>query len=51
VLLLRDADWRWMAGRNDSPWYPTMRLFRQRRPGDWGDPIAEVARELAESAR
>ncbi len=29
-------DWRWMIERNDSPWYPTMKLFRQPRPGDWG---------------
>ena len=31
-----DICWRWMRGRDDSPWYPTMRLFRQPRPGDWG---------------
>jgi hypothetical protein len=36
TLLPFDADWRWMQpARNDSPWYPTMRLFRQPRPGDW----------------
>ena len=37
VMLHADADWRWMADRTDSPWYPTARLFRQRpdRPGDW----------------
>ena len=31
VLLKTDADWRWLLDRSDSPWYPTMRLFRQRR--------------------
>ncbi|CAN5164909.1 hypothetical protein BH20VER2_BH20VER2_10060 [soil metagenome] len=46
VLLRAEADWRWMDGRADSPWYPTMRLFRQAREGDW-KPVAErVAAEL-----
>jgi hypothetical protein len=40
-------DWRWMLGRNDSPWYPTMRLFRQKTDGDWAGVIDEVARDLA----
>lgn len=35
VLLQQAADWRWMTGRNDSPWYPRMRLFRQRHEGQW----------------
>ncbi|NJM28085.1 MAG: glycosyltransferase family 9 protein [Pseudanabaena sp. RU_4_16] len=35
VMLPFAADWRWMLGREDSPWYPTMRLFRQRQNGDW----------------
>jgi Flp pilus assembly protein TadD len=35
VLLPFAADWRWLLGRQDSPWYPTMRLFRQKEPGDW----------------
>lgn len=39
-------DWRWLDGRNDSPWYPTMRIFRQRDPGDWGEVLARVQREL-----
>ncbi|HEX2202223.1 MAG TPA: glycosyltransferase family 9 protein [Longimicrobium sp.] len=46
TLLHADPDWRWMEGRDDSPWYPTMRLFRQPRPGDWGSAIARVAAEL-----
>ena len=41
------ADWRWLTGRDDSPWYPTMRLFRQRRWGDWNDLFARMAGELA----
>jgi ADP-heptose:LPS heptosyltransferase len=40
------CDWRWMIDRDDSPWYPTMRLFRQGREGDWDDVAARVAREL-----
>jgi tetratricopeptide (TPR) repeat protein len=42
------ADWRWLHGRDDSPWYPTMRLFRQRAPGDWTDVMARIARAAAE---
>ena len=41
------SDWRWMADRDDTPWYPTMRLFRQRRFGDWDELFARLARELA----
>lgn len=48
VLLAHTPDWRWMLDRNDSPWYPTMRLFRQPQPGDWAYVIDEVARGLQE---
>jgi len=41
-------DWRWGIGRNDSPWYPTMRLFRQQRRGDWGTVICELIEALVE---
>jgi len=41
------ADWRWMLEREDSPWYPTMRLFRQRRDEAWTDVIAWLADELS----
>ncbi|HET9835222.1 MAG TPA: hypothetical protein VFP88_02585 [Rhodanobacteraceae bacterium] len=46
TLLPADCDWRWMRRRADSPWYPTMRLFRQTRAGEWGDVVAEVAYAL-----
>lgn len=46
TLLHWDADWRWMTDRNDSPWYPTMRLFRQSQPGDWGEVIRSVRAAL-----
>jgi tetratricopeptide (TPR) repeat protein len=39
-------DWRWLLDRTDCPWYPTMRLFRQRRPGDWDDVFERMATEL-----
>ena len=48
VLNRYDACWRWMHGRNDSPWYPTMRLFRQSSFGDWDGVIAEVVAALRE---
>jgi len=44
VMLPYPGDWRWMLERDDSPWYPTMRLFRQQRPGVW-DPVFERARK------
>jgi len=46
ILLPFDPDWRWMRGRSDSPWYPTVRLFRQSRPGDWATVVASVYGEL-----
>ena len=39
-------DWRWLLGREDSPWYPTMRLFRQTRPGQWEDVFHRIAEAL-----
>jgi tetratricopeptide (TPR) repeat protein len=47
LLLPFAADWRWMQGRADSPWYPAMRIFRQPRIGDWHSVIAEVRQALA----
>ena len=46
TLLTFASDWRWMRERDDSPWYPTMRLFRQPAPGDWRCVIADVRRHL-----
>jgi hypothetical protein len=50
VLLARPSDWRWMLDRADSPWYPSLRLFRQPVPGAWREPIGEVAAALREWA-
>lgn len=48
VLLPFAPDWRWQSGRNDSPWYPTMRLFRQRVRGDWDEVLQRVSNNLLE---
>ena len=42
-----DSEWRWMLDRSDSPWYPTVRLFRQRQLGDWDQVFRDMAVELA----
>ncbi len=47
VLLASAADWRWQSGRLDSPWYPTVRLFRQPRAGDWEAVIRDVVAALS----
>lgn len=46
VLLPYVADWRWFRDRTDSPWYPSMRLFRQKTLGDWSSVMQEVEHEL-----
>ncbi|WP_094603230.1 Beta-barrel assembly-enhancing protease [Sporomusa silvacetica DSM 10669] len=46
TLLPAANEWRWLLARNDTPWYPTMRLFRQTAPGDWGGVMTAVAQEL-----
>jgi hypothetical protein len=46
VLLPFSADWRWLEDRDESPWYPTARLFRQSAPGDWPGVVDRVARQL-----
>ena len=47
VALKSDAEWRWLTERADSPWYPTMRLFRQSRRGVWSDVFKAMARQVA----
>ncbi|MEA2726682.1 MAG: hypothetical protein QOF70_1157 [Acetobacteraceae bacterium] len=53
ILIPKAADWRWMLDREDSPWYPSLRLFRQQKPGAWDEPMgklrAALSRELAGS--
>jgi hypothetical protein len=50
VMLSSVADWRWLLDCDDSPWYPTMRLFRQSSIGDWSGVIRRVAIELQQFA-
>jgi tetratricopeptide (TPR) repeat protein len=50
VALKSDAEWRWLTERADSPWYPTMRLFRQTRRGVWSDVFEAMASELIQLA-
>jgi hypothetical protein len=46
LLNCHDHCWRWLCGREDTPWYPTMRLFKQPRPGDWPSVMHRVSVEL-----
>jgi hypothetical protein len=46
TLLAFVPDFRWLLGRDDTPWYPTMRLFRQTARGDWAGVMNRVVREL-----
>ena len=46
IVLRQACDWRWMLDRQDSPWYPTARLYRQPKPADWSGVFEEMARNL-----
>ena len=46
ILLPHAPEWRWMLDRDDTPWYPTARLFRQKRRGDWESVIERVRASL-----
>ncbi|MBW8036296.1 MAG: glycosyltransferase family 9 protein, partial [Planctomycetes bacterium] len=46
ALIPFEPDWRWMLERDDSPWYPTMRLFRQKVRGDWEELFTRVGQQL-----
>lgn len=51
VMLPRNPDWRWMADRSDSPWYPGATLFRSTDYGDWSGVVARIATRLAQEFR
>ena len=48
LMLQYAADWRWMVERSDSPWYPSLRLFRQPSAGDWAGVVAQIGEALEE---
>ena len=48
VLLRHVPEWRWLLDRDDTPWYPTMRLFRQRQAGDWAAPVEQLVAHVRE---
>ncbi len=50
LLPRHKTDWRWLQDRNDSPWYPRTRLYRQPSRGDWDTPLTALARDLAQLA-
>jgi ADP-heptose:LPS heptosyltransferase len=49
TMLPKGCDWRWLATRADSPWYPCMRLFRQESRGDWSDVMRRISFALCET--
>jgi ADP-heptose:LPS heptosyltransferase len=51
LLVPFSPDWRWLLDRTDSPWYPSMRIFRQATLGDWKGPVNRLQQELADVAR
>lgn len=51
LLLQHAADWRWLEGRDDSPWYPSLRIFRQPAPGAWSDVIEAIEQKLQQWVR
>jgi ADP-heptose:LPS heptosyltransferase len=51
VLLPFTPDWRWLLDRDDSPWYPTAKLYRQKAVGDWNEVFARVATDLRREFR
>jgi hypothetical protein len=51
VLLPFAPDWRWLRERSDSPWYPSLRLYRQSRRGDWTDPVARLVADIRQRTK
>lgn len=49
ILLNKGCDWRWFLEREDSPWYPTARLFRQTTPGQWQEVVNRIETELRQA--
>jgi Flp pilus assembly protein TadD len=51
LLLALSPDWRWLQDRTDSPWYPSARLYRQKREGDWAEVFGRIAADMREQLR
>ena len=51
VIVPAPSDWRWMRGREDSPWYPTARVYRQPKPGDWASVVDRVIEDFGALAK
>lgn len=51
ILIPKAADWRWLLDREDSPWYPSVRLFRQQKPGAWDAPVDKLRGALSVELR
>jgi len=51
LALSTAGDWRWLMKRATSPWYPSVRIFRQARPGDWNGVLKKIAGEVAGTAK
>lgn len=49
LMLRHSGEWRWLRERADSPWYPSMRIFRQKAPGDWTGVVGEIMEQLRKS--
>jgi hypothetical protein len=46
LLLSENADWRWFIDTDSSPWYPSIKLFRQKQSGDWSSVLKRIEQEL-----
>jgi ADP-heptose:LPS heptosyltransferase len=49
VLITASPDWRWLLGRSDSPWYPSVKLYRQAQAGSWGPLLTVVSRDIGQA--
>jgi ADP-heptose:LPS heptosyltransferase len=49
ILLAYSPDWRWLLDRSDSPWYPSLKIYRQTQLNDWKDVLRHVTKELGNS--
>jgi len=47
LMLPFASEWRWLLETEQTPWYPTMRIFRQQRPGDWAELVSRMIREFS----